>query len=253
MTKQLISNALLCLILFCLVLIPPVSAIVEYLEVPSSSDPFDRDRPENIAALKNHIAYISGSQEARMDGVIAYIDTISRSTEIDDLRQIQADYMAAAATIPVMNTSDQITALRDEMCTLSGHFAQETQSRLLRCNGNSGEMQKRIAISINAFDLSLAGMTDPIWLSQPGARITVFGRESYERNFTLRSLKEKGFEMSGAQRVSERIDAIRLELEAAVLGNKAETVLEINTKIKSLTQQYRNTVAASRAGTELSG
>ena len=252
MAKQLVSNGILCFILFCLVLVPSVSAIVEYLEVPASSDPLARDSPENIAALKNHIAYIGGSQEARMDGVIAYIETAGGSTGIGNLRQIESDYMAAASTIPAMKTADQINSLRDEMCILSGHFAEETQARLLLFNGSSDEMQKHIAISINAFDLSLAGMTDPLWLSQTTARVTVFGRESAERNFTLRNFRENGIDINEAQMISERIDAIRPLLEGALRENKPETVLEINTKIKSLNQQYRNTLAGYRASRGLS-
>ena len=247
MAKQLGAKGVLCLILFCLVLIPSVSAIVEYLEVPASSDPIARDSPENIAALKNHIAYIGGSQEARMDGVIAYIETISGSAGIGNLRQIESDYMAAASTIPAMKTADQINSLRDEMCVQSGHFAEESKARLLLFNGSSDEMQKHIAISINAFDLSLAGMTDPLWLSETTARVTVFGRESSERNFTLRHFQENGIDISEARLISERIDAIRPALERALQDNKPESVLEINTKIKSLNQQYRNTVAGYRA------
>ena len=48
--------------------------------VPVSKDTLAQDNPELIGPLKTHVAYVGQTQDARMDGVIDYIDTISDGT-----------------------------------------------------------------------------------------------------------------------------------------------------------------------------
>jgi hypothetical protein len=236
-----------CLLLISLVLILPVSAIVENIEIPASRDLPDRDRPENIAALKNHNAYIGESQEARMIGVISYINSISGGTGAGKLQEIRSDYMAAAASIPLMNRSDRINELRDEMCIQSGRFAQETQGRMLIFNGTPDGMRETVNISLNAFDRSLDNGTEPLWLAGKNARIVIFDRESQERNYTLRNLKDEGYDVTGPEEISDRINAKRSGLESAAAMSDGEKILAINTELRSLNQQFRNSIAALRA------
>jgi len=242
---------LLVLVIGCLFLVTAVCALMDGVEIPASTDPLDRDRPENIAALKSHIAYVGESQEARMNGVISYIDTISGSAGAGKLRQIQDDYLAAAATIPVMQTADQINSLRDDMCVQSRLFAEETRAKMGMFNGKPDGMQKAVDTSMNAFDVSLNSMTDPLWLSRESARIVVFNRESQERNFTIRSLKDKGVDITQAQQISDQIDAKRSDLEAALRNNKDGAITKVNTGIKSLNQEFRNTVSTYQTNLEI--
>lgn len=251
MHKRLISLACLFLILGSLFLVTAVCALSDTFEIPASKDPLDRDRPENIAALKSHIAYVGESQEARMNGVISYIDTISGSAGIGKLRQIQDDYLAAAATIPVMQTADQINSLRDDMCVQTRLFAEETNAQMVMFNGNPDGMRKTADASMNAFDVSFDRMTDPLWLSRESARVVVFNRESQERNFTLRSLNDKGVDITQARQISDQIDAKRSELEAALRNNNDGAITKVNTGIKSLNQQFRNTISNYRTNLEI--
>ena len=253
MRKRIISLACLILVIGSLFLVAAVSAVtpVNGGEIPSSSDPLYRDRPENIAALKTHIAYVGESQEARMDGVIAYVSNISGSAGIGRLQQIRDDYLAAAATIPVMQTSDQINALRDDMCSQTKLFAEETMTQIVLFNGTSEGMRETTGASMNAFEISFNSMTNPLWLSRDSARIVAFNRESEERNFTLRSLSEKGIDITLARQISDQIDAKRSDVEAALRNNQDGAILKVNTGIKSLNQQFRNTVSDYRTNLEI--
>jgi len=244
MDKRIISLACLLLIIGSFLLVTAVCALSDTIEVPASTDPLDRDRPENIAALKNHIAYVGESQEARMDGVISYINTISGSAGAGKLQQIRDDYLAAAATIPVMQTADQINSLRDDMCSQTRLFAEETRAQMVMFNGTPDGMRETADASMNAFDVSLNRMTDPLWLSRDSARVVVFNREAQERNFTIMSLKDKGVDITQAQQISDQIDAKRSDLEAALRNNKDGAITKVNTGIKSLNQDFRNTIGA---------
>nr|WP_319376898.1 hypothetical protein [uncultured Methanoregula sp.] len=251
MKKRILSLGCLLLIIGSLFLVMTVSAIVENIEIPASKDPLARDSPENIAALKTHIAYVGTSQEARMDGVIAYINNISGSSGAEKLQQIRDDYLEAAASIPVMQTADQINALRDDMCTQTRLFADEARVQVVIFNGTPEDMRKTADASINAFDLSFNGMTDPLWLSRESARVTIFNRESEERNFTIRSLNDKGIDITQARQIADQIDAKRSDLEAALRTRQGEAMTKANTGIKTLNQEFRNTVGTYRANLEI--
>ncbi|WP_321505263.1 hypothetical protein [uncultured Methanoregula sp.] len=251
MHKRMISVMCLLLVIASLFLVTAVCAIVENIEIPKSIDPLDRDRPENIAALKTHIAYVGESQEARMNGVIAYINNISGSEGIDKLQQIRDDYLSAAASIPLMQTSDNINALRDDMCVQTKLFAEETKVQILFFNGTPEGMRETADASMNVFDISFNSVTDPLWLSRENARVKVFARESEERNFTLRSLSEKGIDITRARQISDQIDTKRSDLEAALRNKQDEAMFQANTGIKNLKQQFRNTIGDYRANLEI--
>jgi len=233
-----------CLFLFisCFLLVSAVYAISNTMEIPASQDPLERDSPENLAALKSHIAYTSESQEARMSGVISYIERISDRQGIEKLHQIRNDYLAAAATIPVLPTADGINDIQGDMCKLSQQFAAETKSQIQFFNGTTDAMQESINVSEQAFDESMNNAPDPLWLSHDNARLKVFLRESRERTEILESLNKSSVDITEARAVSDRIDAKRPELETA-LHKRDGSIGAVNTEIKSLNQQFRNTIA----------
>jgi hypothetical protein len=246
MCKRQVSLGCLCICLLGFVLVPAVCAISDTIEIPASRDTLERDSPQNIAALKDHIAYDGESQEARMDGVISYIDMIGDRDGVEKLQWIQDDYLAAASLITVMQTSDQITALRDDMSIQSRSFSEEAKLRITRLNGSPEGMRERVNESVNAFEFSLNGTSDYLWLSHENARIKVFNRESRQRNVTLQDLNEQGIDIAQARQISDQIDAKLPDLESALRNNRDGAAGRITTELRSLNQQFRNTVAEYR-------
>jgi predicted phage tail protein len=94
-------------------------------------------------------------------------------------------------------------------------------------------------------------MTDPLWLSRDSARVKVFNRESQERNATIKSLSEKGIDIAQARQISDQIDAKRSELESALRNKQGEAMTKFNTGIKTLNQQFRNTVGTYQTNLEI--
>ena len=129
-------------LVFSLAIITPVaSALVENTDIPPSTGPLDKDNPELISVLKTHTAYVGVMQQARMDGVIAYIDRISDGAGTTNLRWIQDDYLTAASSIPLLYTSDEITAAREEMRAQSIRFSDETNTQMAAFNGNDADLR----------------------------------------------------------------------------------------------------------------
>ena len=67
----------LILLFFSALFVPLAGAVTQ---TTGKSGSHDQDKAEIISPLKMHIAYIGKTQQARMDGVITYIDSISGGT-----------------------------------------------------------------------------------------------------------------------------------------------------------------------------
>ncbi|MDO9324962.1 MAG: hypothetical protein Q7T80_08420, partial [Methanoregula sp.] len=120
---------------------PVASALLENADIPHSTGPLDKDNPEELSLLKSHTAYVGVMQQARMNGVIGYIDRISNGAGTANLQWIQEDYIAAASSIPLLYTSDEITAAREEMRTQSIRFFEETNIQLAAFNGTNTDLR----------------------------------------------------------------------------------------------------------------
>lgn len=246
-----VLRAVACLLILMLI-VPYVSATVDSDTIPKSNDPNAEDQPEAIASLKTHIAFVSESLDARMDGTIQYISTISNGTGAITLREIHDDYLVTASSIPLMQTAAEITEAREILNSKTREFSEETKARMIEFNGNSTAQKARIRESVNASSFARStNDTRVLSLRNKSSRLTVFNLESHDRTLTLRTLGKQGIDIKVAKNLSQQIDAQRSNLTAA-LASKSSAALKItNARIKDLTRQFRKTVADSRAAWEL--
>ena len=186
---------IVCVLLFFLVISllgASVSAALDRDTIPVSKDPLAQNDPEIISALKTHVAYVGQTQQARMNGVIAYIDRISGGNGTSNLYYIEEDYMATASSIPLMQTAEEITEAREELRMQSRLFAEETKAQIVMFNGSTDDMRGSINTTVQSVDNSFSGMKDSLWLAKDTARITVFNQESQQRTALLNSLSRQG-------------------------------------------------------------
>ena len=210
-----------------------------------------KDDPQIIASLKDHLVYLGESQQARMNGVIQYVNTISNGSGIDDLQWIQDDYLVAASSIPLMYTSDQINAARNEMQYQSVRFSDETADQLVMFNGNVDSMREVINDSMQGFDESFNDPNRTPWLTTARARLTVFNESANDRNVTLSALRAQGVDVTRAEKISEEINAEHAELINVLMHKGDLTIEQFNSKIKMLNQDFRNTIRDYRANMQI--
>jgi flagellar biosynthesis GTPase FlhF len=248
------GRKIVCLFLFFLVivlLVVPVSAALDRDTLPVSKDPLAENNPEIIAALKTHIAYVGQSQQARMDGVIAYIDRISGGNGTSSLRDIEDDYMETASSIPVMQTADEITEARGELRTQTQLFSEETKAQMVMFNGSTDDMRGAINASAQPMENSSSTLKESLWLAKDTARITVFNKESQERTALLSTISKQGIDTSHARNISEQIDTQRSAIQKALADNSARSLKAANSGLKSLNHQFRGVVKAYRGDVEI--
>jgi hypothetical protein len=235
------------ILLFLSVLIVPLagaatpstsqSSIQSYV-IPNSA--------ELISPLKMHIAYVGKTQQARMDGVINYIDRISEGTGTAGLRQIQEDYLTAAFPVPVMRTVEEITEAREEMRRQSILFADETNVQLAVFNGSTADMRSSAEEALHPVEESFNCLKYSSWLSSQTTRFMVFNQSSERRTAILDDLSLHGMDVSYPKTLSMQIDAQHAELENALLQNQDGMLLSINSGLRLLKQQFRSTVEGYR-------
>jgi len=237
---------LLLLFSFLALLAVPVVASVDPDTIPASRDPLAENNPEMIAAQKTHVAYVSQTQQARMDGVIAYIDRISGGNGTMNLRNIEDDYLDIASSIPVMQTSDDITAAREDLRTQTQLFSEETKARLIQFNGNSTDMRGAATASVQSMENSISTLRASLWLARETARITVFNRESQERSALLSTIGQAGIDTTSARNISDQIDIRRSAVQKALADNSTQSLKETNSGLKALNHQFREAIQTCR-------
>ena len=239
-------------LVFSLAMIAPVaSALGDNMYVPTSSGPLDNDNPELISVLKTHAAYVGVMQQARMDGVIAYVDRISDGAGTTNLRWIQDDYLAAASSISLLYTSDEITTAREEMRAQSIRFSDETKTRMAAFNGNDADLRASTNATEMDAETTFTRMPDAAWLRKGSARLAAFNTSAEKRAAVLLTLTRNGVDITQASKLSEQIDAKRTELQVVVVKNKNGTLLALNSGIAKLNSQFRTTVEESLKDREI--
>jgi hypothetical protein len=181
-------------------------------------------------------------QQARMNGVIGYIDRISDGAGITNLRWIQDDYLTAASSIPLLYTSDEINAAREEMRTQSIRFLEETNNQMATFNGNDTDLRVRTSATESDAETTFARMPDAAWLRKGSARLAAFNTSAEIRSSLLLTLTQMGVDISSASKLSNQIDAKRTELQVVVVKNQDGAILSLNSGIARLNSQFRSTV-----------
>jgi hypothetical protein len=228
-----------------------VSAALDRDTIPVSKDPLAQNDPEIISALKTHVAYVGQTQQARMNGVIAYIDRISGGNGTSNLYYIEEDYMATASSIPLMQTADEITEAREELRMQSRLFAEETKAQIVMFNGSTDDMRGSINTTVKSVDNSFSGMKDSLWLAKDTARITVFNQESQQRTALLNSLSRQGIDISLARNISQQIDTQRSAIQKALSDNSVSSLKTVNSGLKTLNRQFRGAVQVYRTDLQI--
>ena len=232
----------LCLLCVVSVIIPIASALPDYTAQSGNQNIIIQDNAELLSSLKMHAAYIGKMQQARMEGVIQYIDRISEGTGSAHLQQIQEDYLMAAFSIPIMRTVDEINSAREEMRQQSILFADETNTQILMFNGTTDEMRTNANSNMRIIEGTFNSIMYSSWLASETTRLTVFNQSAERRNAILDTMSVQGLDISHARNLSDQIDEQHSELENALLQNRDGALLSITSGLKQLNQQFRNTI-----------
>ena len=230
---------------------PLASALIMNADIAPSTGPLDKDNPELISVLKSNAAYVGVTQQGRMDGVIEYIDRISDGAGTTNLHWIRDDYLAAASSIPLLYTSDEITASREEMRAQSIRFFDETMTQMAAYNGNDAELRACTNETETEAENTFARMPGSVWLMKGSARLAAFNASAGERAALLLTLAGKGVDTTEIRKISEQIDAKRTDLQVAVVKNQDGAILSLNSGIARLNSQFRSTVDESLKNHEI--
>jgi hypothetical protein len=224
--------------LLAAVLLVPFAHATDVTTVPNSSDS-SFDNLAQVMALKTHVAYVGEAQQARMDGVIRYIDAISNGTGSFGLRMIEQNYMATVSSVPLMFTASEVGDARGTLQDLSQKFSDETMAKMNAFNGSREGLESSINRSLSAFDDSLASVPGPLWLAQDSARLIVFNDSSRQRGLVLAWMGAAGVDTTKAQQISGMIDAKFPDVKAAIASGQKGAIQEVNRAIWDLSQQFR--------------
>jgi hypothetical protein len=239
------------LLLACVIISPALASVSDVTTTFKSNDTLAKDKSEPTDSFKNHIAYVDQLQDAQMASVISYIDNISSGQGSGNLRNIRADFLSVASSIPVMQTTDDIEEARAEVEQQSRLFSEEVKFQVQIFNGSIDVLRQQASASVQATEDSIPSLKDTLWLDRASARLTVFNRESGQRSNVIRSLGKQGVDISQAANISHQIDAQRSDLVKALIAKSPKDLKTINSRIKFLNRDFRAIVDESRVNLQI--
>ena len=242
MNRLVIIRVSFCLLCVLSVISPIVSALPDTTAQSASQNTIIQDNAGILSTLKKHVAYIGKTQQARMDGVIQYVDRISEGTGSARLQQIQEDYLMAAFSVPIMRSVDEINTAREEMRRQSILFADETNAMIVMFNGTTEEMRENANSNMQTIEGRFNTIMYSSWLASETTRLTVFNQSTERRSAILDTLSAHGIDISQARNLSDQIEAQHSSLENALLQNRDGALQSITSGLKHLNQQFRNEV-----------
>jgi hypothetical protein len=206
MNRQGFLKTGLMLLFFSALFVPVAGALTQSMGQPGSQSYVIQENVKIISPLRMHIAYVGRTQQARMDGVITYIDGISGGTGTTGLRQIQEDYLTAAFPVPMMHTAEEITAARGEMQRQSILFVDETNIQMVKFNGNFTDLRSSTEAAMNPVEESYSCLRYSAWLASQTTRSSVFNQSSERRMAILEDLSLHGLDVSYPKNLAAQID-----------------------------------------------
>ena len=229
----LIGTAILCMIALC---IPFVSAA-------DSGQPWNNN-PEHITAMKAYVAYVGEDYQARMNGAISYIGTISGSAGTGDLTGAEQQFTATAASVQTMTTNDSIDAALSQMKGEVATFHSDTTNDLKAYNGSASALHASVNASVTADQATIGSLYTAWWTARETSRLDEFAHHDAIRNGALTNLSAKGIDVSQPQGIETRISGLQGSLKSALDARDEKALAGVNTQLGTLGKQFWDAIGA---------
>ena len=203
--------------------------------------------PQHIAAMQAGVAYRDALGQARMNGAITYIGSISNGTGTSQLTSDESQFTTTAASVQSMNTESQIRAVISQMQSDRKDFASDTKAALGQYNGKAGALKSSVNASVEAQSATLQSLKNTWWSDRQTARMDLFSTNDQRRNAILSNLTGKGIDDSQAQAVETQIQQEGTVLNAAFTSQDENAVKAANQDLATLTRQFGSIVKEYRA------
>jgi hypothetical protein len=228
-----IGTALLCMMVLC---IPVVSA--------ADSGQSWTNNPEHITAMKAYVAYVSEDYQARMNGAITYIGTISGSAGTGDLTGAEQQFTATAASVQSMTTNDSIDEALTQMKGEVGTFHTDTQNDMKAYNGSASALHTSVNASVTADQATIGSLDTAWWTARETSRLDEFAHNDAIRNGALTNLTAKGIDVSQPQGFETQIGGLQPSLKSALDARDEKALESVNTQLGTLGKQFWAAVGA---------
>jgi hypothetical protein len=230
---KLIGTALLCMMVLC---VPVVSAA-------DAGQPWSNN-PEHITAMKAYVAYVSEDYQARMNGAITYIGTISGSAGTGDLTNAEQQFTATAGSVQSMTTNTSIDEALSQMKGEVATFHTDTENDMKAYNGSAYELHTSVNASVTADQTTIQSLDTAYWTARETSRLDEFTHNDAIRNSAIANLTAKGIDVSQAQGIENQIGSLQPSLKSALDARDEKALESVNSQLGTLGQQFWAAISA---------
>jgi hypothetical protein len=202
------------------------------------------NNPEHITAMKAYVAWVSEDYQAKMNGAITYIGTISGPAGTGDLTGAEQQFTATAASVQSMTTNASIDAALTQMKGEVTTFHTEAADDMKAYNGSESALHESVNASVTADQATIQGLYTAWWTARETSRLDEFTHNDAIRHAALANLTAKGIDVSQAQGIETQIDGLQPSLKSALDARDEKALGSVNDQLGTLDRQFWDAIGA---------
>jgi hypothetical protein len=242
----LIGTAMLCMVVLCIPFAGAADAGLSW-----------SNNPEHITAMKAYVAYVSDDYQAKMNGAITYIGTISGPAGTGDLTGAEQQFITTAVSVQSMTDNVSIDAALTQMKGEVTTFHTDAANDMKAYNGSESALHESVNASVTADQATIQTLDTAWWTARETSRLDEFTHNDAIRHGALANLTAKGIDVSQAQAAETQIDGLQPSLKSALDARDEKALESVNDQLGTLDRQFWVAIGAdawqARETTRLAG
>ncbi len=211
--------------------------IVSLLFIPASAAGAGAPPSDSTTAIRQaHLEWTALQTDVEMNTAIMYCTTLF-GTDTSNMTGFLAGFRNEESLIPSATDPASLDTITADLRSITSQFRNETIARMTKGQGDWDTLNKQISGATNK-NPYIAAKEDTYWNTRKTTLMGDFDAWILQGQQALDTLKNEGYDTTGAQRSLDLISFHRPDVVAA-LGSRNELKIQsMNSEILSMSQQF---------------
>lgn len=197
---------------------------------------------KQVQIRQAHLAWITATQEIRMQAAIEYVSNISAGQGTAELYILLADLQEQQGKIQTLTTHVALNTALRQLQQITVDFRKELRTQMVAYQGKTLVLLNKIQTAIENNETMLSALEDTYWTIRQTNELWIFDTRITNAQTILNTLTSRGYNTTEAQTKLDEIQGQRSELEAAYQARNQNQIHSVNTQIITLSNELREIV-----------
>jgi len=197
---------------------------------------------KQVQIRQAHLAWITATQEIRMQAAIEYVSNISAGQGTAELDILLADLQEQQGKIQTLTTHVALNTALRQLQQITVDFREELRTQMVAYQGKTLVLLNKIQTAIENNETMLSALEDTYWTIRQTNELWIFDTRITNAQTILNTLTSRGYNTTEAQTKLDEIQDQRSELEAAYQARNQNQIHSVNMQIITLSNELREIV-----------